>query len=205
MKKFVAIILALTLITTCVACSAKDMTSGEFKAEFNKFDWENSAPTAVNMEAERLLDMLEDLPADTQKELSDVKEQLEDYKLLKEDEILDEEEHLGEGIMPDENMEDGIMDEELYPQDEEMENGVIDNDMLRRGELNVRRKMLSETIGRKAKPENSAKPDGIAREKDEKGDRPERADRPEKGDRPARDGERPAHPHHRPHGEIEQS
>ncbi|MFI3164437.1 MAG: hypothetical protein R3Y65_08385 [Bacillota bacterium] len=196
MKKFVAIILALTLITTCVACSQTGMTSGEFQAEFNKFDWENSAPTAVNMEAERLLDMLEDLPSDTQKELSDVKEQLEDYKLVKEDEIM-EEDHLGEGIMPEDGLndeimpEEGAMDDELYPQDENIEeDDIMGGDMLRRGELNVRRKMLSETIGKKAKPEKTETPEGIARD----GERPERPERPEKG-------EHPAHPHHRPGGE----
>lgn len=199
MKKFVAIVLALTLITTCVACSQSGMTSSEFKTEFNKFDWNNSAPTAVSMEAERLLDMLEDLPSDTQKELSDVKEQLEDYKMAEETPI-DQDDQLDEGIMPEDDMEngleDGILGEELYPQDENIQDDdIMDGDMLRRGELNVRRKMLSETIGKKAKPEKSEAPEGIAKD----GEKPEHGKHGKQGEKP----EHEKHPHHRPHGECE--
>ncbi len=179
MKKLVAIFLALAIITTCVAC-AQDMTSGDFQKEFEKFDWENSAPNAVAMEADRLLDMLEDLPSETQKSLSDVREKLEDYKMA--DERKDEEDLPKDETLGDEEIleEDGMLGQDgMFGEDDILGDAVPD-------EMEKSDKSL---MSAKIKAD-----DKDTKNADDKIASPEKTDKPEKQTRPTRPAVKPNHP-----------
>lgn len=76
MKKFLLIVLALILVFSFASCKMND-SAAKVKADYEKYDWNNASDSEAKSEAKVLIDRISKLPASEQRELQDIKNELE--------------------------------------------------------------------------------------------------------------------------------